>query len=64
MTKLHGEQAIAESGCRALIFRTAWLYSEYGRNFVKTMLNLTATKPEPEGGVRPGGDSGVCAGPC
>lgn len=46
MTKLHGEQAIAESGCRALIFRTAWLYSEYGRNFVKTMLNLTATKPE------------------
>lgn len=45
-TKLHGEQAIAASGCKALIFRTAWLYSEYGRNFVKTMLNLTATKPE------------------
>lgn len=46
MTKLHGEQQIAESGVKALIFRTAWLYSEYGRNFVKTMLNLTATKPE------------------
>lgn len=46
MTKLHGEQAIEESGCKALIFRTAWLYSEYGRNFVKTMLNLTSTKPE------------------
>ncbi len=46
LTKLHGEQAIKASGCKALIFRTAWLYSEYGRNFVKTMLNLTATKPE------------------
>lgn len=46
ITKLHGEQIIAASGCRHLIFRTAWLYSEYGRNFVKTMLNLTATRPE------------------
>lgn len=46
MTKLHGEQQIAESGVKALIFRTAWLYSEYGRNFVKTMLSLTSTKPE------------------
>lgn len=46
MTKLHGEQAIEASGCKALIFRTAWLYSEYGKNFVKTMLNLTSTKPE------------------
>ncbi|MDE6399312.1 MAG: dTDP-4-dehydrorhamnose reductase [Muribaculaceae bacterium] len=46
MTKLHGEQQIAEAGVKALIFRTAWLYSEYGKNFVKTMLNLTATKPE------------------
>lgn len=45
LTKLHGEQAIETSGCKALIFRTAWLYSEYGRNFVKTMLNLTSTKP-------------------
>lgn len=46
LTKLHGEQAIAASGVKALIFRTAWLYSEFGRNFVKTMLGLTATKPE------------------
>ncbi len=46
MTKLYGEQQIAESGVKSLIFRTAWLYSEYGRNFVKTMLNLTSTKSE------------------
>lgn len=46
MTKLHGEQQIAESGVKSLIFRTAWFYSEYGKNFVKTMLNLTATKPK------------------
>lgn len=46
LTKLHGEQQIAESGCKAIILRTAWLYSEFGKNFVKTMLNLTATKPE------------------
>ncbi|MDE6264139.1 MAG: dTDP-4-dehydrorhamnose reductase [Paramuribaculum sp.] len=46
LTKLHGEQKIAESGCKAIIIRTAWLYSEFGKNFVKTMLNLTATKPE------------------
>lgn len=46
VTKLQGEQAIAESGVKALIFRTAWLYSEYGRNFVKTMIDLTANKPE------------------
>ncbi|MBQ7622959.1 MAG: dTDP-4-dehydrorhamnose reductase [Bacteroidales bacterium] len=45
LTKLHGEQQIAASGCRSLIFRTAWLYSEFGRNFVKTMLSLTASKP-------------------
>lgn len=46
MTKLHGEHAIDASGIKALVFRTAWLYSEYGKNFVKTMLNLTSTKPE------------------
>ena len=46
VTKLHGEQKIANSGCKAIIIRTAWLYSEFGKNFVKTMLNLTATKPE------------------
>lgn len=45
LTKLNGEEAIERSGCKALIFRTAWLYSEYGKNFVKTMLNLTASKP-------------------
>jgi len=45
-TKLHGEQLIMASGVDHIIIRTAWLYSEYGRNFVKTMLNLTATKPE------------------
>lgn len=46
LTKLHGEHAIAESGCHAIIIRTAWLYSEFGKNFVKTMLNLTSTKPQ------------------
>lgn len=45
-TKLQAEEAIAASGCRYLIFRTAWLYSEFGKNFVKTMLKLTAEKPE------------------
>lgn len=43
-TKLHGEQAIAEVGCKAIIIRTAWLYSEFGNNFLKTMLHLTAEK--------------------
>ena len=43
-TKLAGEEEIAASGCRALIFRTAWLYSEFGGNFLKTMLRLTAEK--------------------
>lgn len=46
LTKLHGEQAIAESGVKGIILRTAWLYSEYGNNFVKTMLRLTSEKPE------------------
>ena len=46
LTKLHGEQNIQNSGVDYLIFRTAWLYSEFGKNFVKTMLNLTATKPQ------------------
>jgi len=46
LTKLHGEQAIEANGCKYLIIRTAWLYSEYGKNFVKTMLDLTSTKPE------------------
>lgn len=46
LTKLHGEQCIQATGADYLIFRTAWLYSEFGKNFVKTMLNLTATKPQ------------------
>lgn len=45
-TKLHGEQAILESGCKALIFRTAWLYSEFGNNFLKTMMRLTSEKEQ------------------
>ncbi len=44
-TKLQGEKNIIESGCKYIILRTAWLYSEFGKNFCKTMLNLTATKP-------------------
>ena len=44
-TKLDGEKYIQKVGCDYVIIRTAWLYSEFGRNFVKTMLDLTATKP-------------------
>ncbi len=46
LTKLHGEQKIMATGCKYIILRTAWLYSEFGKNFCKTMLNLTATKPQ------------------
>lgn len=45
-TKLLGEKKIIATGCKYMILRTAWLYSEFGKNFVKTMLNLTATKPQ------------------
>ena len=45
-TKLQGEQAIQQVLCNHVIIRTAWLYSEFGKNFVKTMLNLTMTKPQ------------------
>ncbi len=45
-TKLLGEQKIIATGCKYIIIRTAWLYSEFGKNFCKTMLNLTATKPQ------------------
>lgn len=45
-TKLEGEENIKATGCDYVIIRTAWLYSEFGKNFVKTMLNLTATKPK------------------
>jgi len=46
LTKLLGEQKIIASGCKHVIIRTAWLYSEFGKNFVRTMLNLTATRPQ------------------
>ena len=42
-TKLAGEAAIATTGCNSIIIRTAWLYSQWGKNFVKTMQSLTAT---------------------
>ena len=44
-TKKQGEDNILASRCKFIILRTAWLYSEFGKNFCKTMLNLTATKP-------------------
>lgn len=43
-TKLEGEKAAA--GCKSIILRTAWLFSQYGKNFVKTMLSLTADRPQ------------------
>ena len=46
LTKLHGEEKIQAVGGKHIIIRTAWLYGEFGKNFVKTMMNLTATKPE------------------
>lgn len=45
MTKSRGEQKIIATGCHHVILRTAWLYSEFGKNFCKTMMHLTATKP-------------------
>lgn len=46
LTKLHGEERIQATGVNHIILRTAWLYSEFGHNFVKTMMNLTANKPQ------------------
>ena len=46
LTKLHGEQNVQATGVDYIILRTAWLCSEFGKNFVKTMVNLTATKPQ------------------
>lgn len=45
-TKLEGEIAVAESGCKYMIIRTAWLYSEFGKNFCKTILKLASERPE------------------
>lgn len=46
MTKLRGEQKIMTVGCKHVIIHTAWLYSEFGKNFCKTMMHLTATRPQ------------------
>ena len=45
-TKLSGERAVEESGCKSIILRTSWLYSEFGNNFVKTMRSLMQTRSE------------------
>lgn len=45
VTKLHGEEAIKKIGVKHIILRTAWLYSEFGNNFLKTMMRLTSEKP-------------------
>lgn len=45
-TKLLGEKSVLSSGCHYIIIRTAWLYSEFGKNFLKTMLALTASRPQ------------------
>ena len=46
LTKLAGERAVEGSGCKSIILRTSWLYSEFGHNFFKTMQSLTATRSE------------------
>ena len=46
LTKLKGEEALINSGAKGIIIRTSWLYSSFGHNFVKTMLNLAQTKKE------------------
>ncbi|MBF7729305.1 dTDP-4-dehydrorhamnose reductase [Pseudomonas sp. N040] len=46
LSKLHGEQAIAQSGCQHLIFRTSWVYAARGGNFAKTMLRLATEREQ------------------
>ena len=46
LTKLQGEQRVMATGCNYVIIRTAWLYSEFGKNFCRTMMNLTASRQE------------------
>lgn len=48
LTKLNDKQVIYKSSCKYVIVRAVWLHSEFGKNFVRTMLNLTATKPQLE----------------
>lgn len=43
-TKLAGEKSIEATGCASIIIRTAWLYSPFGKNFVKTMRDLTSSR--------------------
>ena len=45
-SKLAGEKAILDSACSSIIIRTAWLFSSYGRNFVKTMMGLTRDREQ------------------
>ena len=45
-SKLRGEMVIRNSGVQYIILRTSWLYSEYGKNFCRTMMKLTAEKPQ------------------
>jgi dTDP-4-dehydrorhamnose reductase len=46
LTKMHGEEAIAQSNCKSIIIRTSWVYSSHGKNFVKTMLRLMSDRKE------------------
>lgn len=59
-TKLAGEAEVEQSGCKSLIIRTAWLYSEFGHNFLKTMLRLTAERDRLTVVFDPGGDADLC----
>ena len=46
ITKFQGEEAIKESGCKHLIFRTSWVYAARGANFAKTMIKLAQDREE------------------